>query len=309
MSAVHARATWWHGGVSRLTEAWSTAYSLARAGDSGREGDATPYELALHTWTLDTTPLADVLRIAKRTGWNAVELRRVDFKRVTDAGLPAEHVLDLVRASGLGTAAVGVELGWMFAKGPERERLLAVFDDSCRWAAALSCATVMSPVDRGRGSLEQAAASIREVGDLAAERGVRLALEFNSQAEQFNTLASVREALARADHPRCGLLLDTYHLGRSGGEPQMLVNVAPDEIAYVQYSDVPRSGLRPGMALDRLPPGRGNVPFREIFRLLASKGYRGYLSYEAPNPAAWARDPDDVAREALDATRALLPPA
>ena len=31
--------------------------------------------LALHTWTLDTTPLAEVLEIARGTGWNAVELR------------------------------------------------------------------------------------------------------------------------------------------------------------------------------------------------------------------------------------------
>jgi len=39
----------------------------------------------------------------------------------------------------------------------------------------------------------------------------------------------------------------------------------------------------------------------------ASKGSRSYLSYEAPNPAAWGRDPEAVAREALQATRALLP--
>jgi hypothetical protein len=32
----------------------------------------------------------------------------------------------------------------------------------------------------------------------------------------------------------------------------------------------------------------------------------GPLSYEAPNPAAWARDPVEVAREALLATRAVL---
>ena len=37
--------------------------------------------LALHTWTLDTTPLAEVLRIARSTGWDAVELRRIDFER------------------------------------------------------------------------------------------------------------------------------------------------------------------------------------------------------------------------------------
>jgi sugar phosphate isomerase/epimerase len=42
--------------------------------------------------------------------------------------------------------------------------------------------------------------------------------------------------------------------------------------------------------------------------LLAEKGYAGPLSYEAPNPAAWARDPAQVAREALEATRALLSP-
>ena len=37
----------------------------------------------------------------------------------------------------------------------------------------------------------------------------------------------------------------------------------------------------------------------------SAKGYAGYCSYEAPNPAAWARDPADVAREALEATRAV----
>ena len=43
--------------------------------------------------------------------------------------------------------------------------------------------------------------------------------------------------------------------------------------------------------------------FPQVFALLAEKGYRGPLSYEAPNPAAWGRDPMDVAREALEATR------
>ena len=93
---------------------------------------------ALHTWTLDTTPLAEVLRVARAAGWDAIELRRLDFKRAAENGQSAAQVLDLVRGSGLPVACVGVEMGFMFAEGAERTRLLQAFDESCRWAAGLS---------------------------------------------------------------------------------------------------------------------------------------------------------------------------
>lgn len=263
--------------------------------------------LALHTWTLDSTTLADALRIARATGWGGVELRRIDFRRAEESGQSADSVLDLVRASGLPVACVGVEFGWMWTDGAERTRLLKVFDEQCQRAAALGCDTVMSPVDKDRGDVARAASSVREVGDIAARHGVRLALEFNSQCEQLNTLERAREVLARAGHARCGLLLDAYHLGRSGATPKAVEDVAPAEIVYVQFSDPPRTGLEPGKALDRLPPGQGSFWFREFFGLMADKRYAGFASYEAPNEKAWKRDPADVAREAIEATRAVLP--
>lgn len=195
----------------------------------------------------------------------------------------------------------------MWGAGDERRRLLRVFDEQCASAAALGCATVMSPVDKGRGDARRAVESVRAVGDLAAKHGVRLAIEFNSQAEQLSTLGVMREVMSTAGHPACGLLLDTYHLWRSGATLRELDDVPLAEIAYVQYSDVSARGLEPGKFTDRLPPGQGVVPFAEFFALLARKGYRGFMSYEAPNPAAWARPPEDVAREALAATRARLP--
>lgn len=263
--------------------------------------------LALHTWTLDTTPLPDVIRIVRETGWDAIELRRIDFARAAQAGRSADAVLDEVAASGLPVACVGVELGWMWADGAERERLLRVFAESCAWAKRLGCVTVMSPADKGTGDVARAAASIREVGDIAARNGIRVAIEFNSQAEQWNRLEPMRDVVAKAAHPACGLLLDSYHIGRSGCDMRALEDVKLEEIAYVQYSDVPRTGLVPGQALDRLPPGEGSVPFKEFFALIARRGYGGYMSYEAPNPAAWKRPATDVAREALAATRAVLP--
>src|SRR3990172_3246813 len=235
--------------------------------------------LALHTWTLDTRALGRVLEIARGTGWQAVELRRLDFARAAERGQAAEAVLDLVRLSGLATACVGVALGWMWAEGDERAGLLRAFDESCRWAQALGCGTVMSPVDKGRGDIARAAASIGEVGDIAARHGVRLALEFNSQCEQLNTLASVREVLAKAAHPHVGLLLDAYHLGRSGARPEDLDRVPGAEIAYVQFSDVPRSGLVPGQALERRPPGEGGGAGQGFFAAFERRGYAGYCSY------------------------------
>ena len=68
-------------------------------------------------------------------------------------------------------------------------------------------------------------------------------------------------------------------------------------------AELPAAERRP---TDRLPPGQGCVRWLEVFRLLAEKGYRGYLSYEAPNPLQWARPAVEVAREALEATRSLL---
>src|SRR5689334_22116524 len=135
--------------------------------------------LALHTWTLDTTPLSSVLEIARKTGWDAVELRRIDFERAEAAGQSEAEVLKLVRESGLAVSAVGVTFGWMYAEGESRQQLLAIFEQSCAAAAALGCPRVMSPVDRERGDVARAAESIHEVGEIAARHGVKVAIEFN----------------------------------------------------------------------------------------------------------------------------------
>ena len=124
--------------------------------------------LALHTWTLDTTPLPAALRAARAAGWSAVELRRIDFARAAEAGQPAEAVLELVRGSGLPVACVGGQLGWMFSDGAEQRRLLDAVAESCRWARALGAPVVMSPADLGTGDLGHAAAGVRELGDRAA---------------------------------------------------------------------------------------------------------------------------------------------
>ena len=264
--------------------------------------------LALHTWTLDTTPLASALRAAKRGGWDAVELRRIDFARCFDAGMSYAQVLDLVRASGLKVACIGTEYGLIFARGEEKKQLLKILNETCANAVALDCDLVMiAPGQNPPGTLREGAANFRDGGEIAKTHGVRFALEFNSQHGVINRLEAGREIVALANHPNCGLLFDAYHLERSGGGGRGFEDVAPGETFAFPYSDVPAgppsAAKRP---TDRLLPGRGTVRWREVFQLLLEKHYTGYLSYEAPNPEYWARPPEEVAREAAVATRKLL---
>lgn len=264
--------------------------------------------LALHTWTLDTTPLANALDAAREAGYDAVELRRIDFKRCYDAGMSNEAVLDLIRKAGIKVGILGVEYGWLFAIGDDSKRLFGVFAESCENARALGCDMLMSAPGQVNGPISDAIGHLKRAGDIAAEYGLRLAIEFNSQHDVLNSLAVQRELIEGAAKPNCGYLLDAYHLTRSGAGGRGFENVPGEQIFVFQYSDVPAQAVPAGIRrpTDRLAPGKGIVKWREMLGLLKEKGYTGYLSYEAPNPALWARSPYEVAREGVALTRKLL---
>ncbi len=263
--------------------------------------------LALHTWTLETTPFAETLGIARDTGWNAVEIRRSDVKQCYQAGMSQDDVIRLIRGSGMAVAVAGTEYGLLFAEGDERKRLLAVLDETCVIAKAVGCDMIMTATGQAAGSLDTAVANMRAAADVVAAHGLRIAYEYSSAHQTMNTLDIAQELHARVAHPAFGLLLDTYHLERSGAGGRGFAGVPGEHIFAVQYSDVPTSAP-PGMLrpTDRLTPGTGSVRWAEVFALLAEKSYQGYLSYEAPNPLLWARPAMDAARADVNATRALL---
>ena len=264
-------------------------------------------KFALHTWTIDTTGLAAGLDAAKAAGFDAVELRRSDFVKCFDGGMSRPAVLESIQASGMPVGILGTEYGWFFAPPDEQKRLFSVLRETCEIARALGCGMIMSAPGQVTGTLGQAKAATRAAGDIVGEYGLRLALEFNSQHPVVNRTEVLREIIDAAGHAHCGMLLDAYHLHRSEGVALGLQGVRGEEIFVFQYSDVPTHpelGIR--RPVDRLPPGDGVLDWDELFGLLAGIGYSGYLSYEAPNPALWARSPYEVAAEGLEKTKTLL---
>jgi len=263
--------------------------------------------LALHTWTLDTTPLAQLLPAVKKAGWNGIELRHADFKRCNEAGMSNAQVRDLVRGSGLKVATVGCEYGILFAKGEERRRLVKTLEDTCVSARALGCEMIMTATGPGEGTMRDAVDGLKEAAGVVQAHGMRLAYEYSCAHDWLNNLKVAREILAAVGHKSCGLLIDAYHFERTGVGGRGFEDVPATEIFAFQYSDVPDAPLIAGeRPTDRLLPGQGTVRWKEVFGLLAEKNYQGWLSYESPNPKTWAQPPEQAAREALAATRAQL---
>lgn len=264
--------------------------------------------LALHTWTVDTTPLETALAAAREARFEAVELRRIDFTRCYERGLSNGKVLDLIRAADIPVCSLGCEYGWLFASGNESTRLFDVLEETCENAVALDCPQIMCAPGPNAGDKRDAIENLKRGADICGKFGLTLAIEFNSQHAVINSIAALREILQGTDRPNAGMLLDAYHLERSGAGGRGFADVAPGEFIAFQYSDAPPGPLAADVKrpTDRLPPGQGIVRWHDVLSLLAEKGYDGHLSYEAPNPALWERSPFDVAREGADAMRALI---
>jgi 2-keto-myo-inositol isomerase len=264
--------------------------------------------IAIHTWTLDTTPLPDVLRIARDAGYNGVELRHADFMRCRKAGMSEEAVVKMVADANIKVAVIGTESGVLFESGDELKRLLGSLRYVSEKAVALGCDVIMvSPGQNAPGGIELSKKNLKICAEITAEYGLKLALEFNSRHQVINTLAAGMDVINAVNMKNCGLLLDTYHLHCSRGNGASFKDIPVEQIITFQFSDAPPgppSNTR--MPVDRLPPGKGAAPFVEIFRTLMALNYQGYMSYEAPNPAQWNRPADVVAREGLELVRALL---
>ncbi len=156
------------------------------------------------------------------------------------------------------------------------------------------------------------AAKLGRLSDHAAERGLRVCLEFASFTE-VRSLAAALDILARAERPEAGLLIDPLHFRRTGGAPADLRGVDPSRFPYAQLCDAPAEGPSPDdvagivqEAIDlRLPISEGGLPLGDLLSVLPPATP---LSIELRSKALrdFYPDPADRARALLASTRAGL---
>nr|WP_307873590.1 MULTISPECIES: sugar phosphate isomerase/epimerase [unclassified Frankia] len=145
------------------------------------------------------------------------------------------------------------------------------------------------------------------LAELASERGIQTTIEFAPSL----TISDLDGALAAIRHvarPDFRLLIDTMHLARAGHTPEDLAALDPALIAYAQLSDHTthqRGTVYREDTIDRMVPGEGELPLRDILAALPTDIVIGL---EVPMlSAAQAGEPTEQrARRCVQAARNLL---
>jgi sugar phosphate isomerase/epimerase len=152
------------------------------------------------------------------------------------------------------------------------------------------------------------AESVRALADQAAQRGLLVQLEPFSWSP-LRTLDAAWELVTAAGSPlNLGLLVDTWHLDRSGAGPSILDRIDVDRVYGVQVSDGPVERTGPDLAADnrtgRRWPGEGDLHPERPLGQLTRRGWTGPVGVEVFGPAP--SDPLAHAREAKASLDRLL---
>jgi sugar phosphate isomerase/epimerase len=273
-------------------------------------------DLVLCAGTLMTTPFTARLAPARDAGFRGVSLQPMDAMTFLGNGRSPEDLIALVADHGLAVAEFDAITTWdddhdpPAAWGPDGLAMKAGTAENLVPLAAAVGARSISIVEYYGVSLgtDRAAGGFARACDLAAEHGLLVTLEFLPWTG-VPTLAEAIAVVQAAGRPNGGVLVDSWHLFRSGATLDDLAAVPADRVRYVQIDDapvIPEADPAAETTHRRLVPGDGNLDLVGFVRTLRAIGYAGPLGVEVYSDDLAALDPAEAARRCGDGTREVL---
>ncbi|ANH84043.1 xylose isomerase [Niabella ginsenosidivorans] len=114
--------------------------------------------------------------------------------------------------------------------------------------------------------------ALRRGAEIFEPHGLVMVLEALSDTPDLflRTSAQTYEICKAVNSPSCKILYDIYHMQKNEGNLIVHMNQTWEEIGYIQIGDNP----------GRKEPTTGEINYRNIFKWLHEKGYKGVLGME-----------------------------
>lgn len=279
---------------------------------SGSPQASDPFTFALNTSTISGQKLTLVqeVEIVAKAGYQGIEpwIRELD-QHVKDGGSLADlgkRIKDL----GLSVVdAIGF-FEWAVDDEARRKKALEEARRNMEMVRAIGGTRIAAPpagaTDQADLNLRKAAERYRALLEIGDEFGVTPMVEVWGFSKPISRLGEAAMVAIESGHPKAAILADVYHLHKGGSDFGGLRLLAPDSIPVLHmndYPDLPREKLNDA---DRVYPGDGVAPLKEIFQTLRTLGFRMSLSLELFNRAYWKLDALTVARTGLEKMKAAV---
>lgn len=264
-------------------------------------------QYCLNASTIRPAPLMDKIRIAGEVGFRAIELWTDELDAYIEGGGTLRDVTRALSDAGLAVPTVIAVHGWLGSFGADHTKAVDEAKRRMAQAAEVGAPRMIASPPLGTADLSSGGAQYRELLEIGNSLGISPAMEFLGFVKSVHTIEQAWKIVTDANHPDGSVIMDPFHILRGGGDYRSIAMVPGDKVAIWHWNDAP--GGRPFSEQsdsDRVMPGDGVGPLREMERLIEASGYSGYVSLELFNPALWERDPLEVARIGIDKMRAYF---
>jgi sugar phosphate isomerase/epimerase len=233
-----------------------------------------PPRIAFSTLAFPDATLAAAVSLGRRWGYAGIELRLIDGELI-DPSMPASRRAQ-VRRTLAGLPVVAVDSSIRVTGDDPRPELRRFLELASDWEAPLVrvFGGALGPPPLRQRQLESAVRVLEEAAPLAARLGVAIGVETH---DDFSAAAAIAELLALVPWEQVGAVWDSHHPHRMGETPaEVYANLGP-RILLAQVKDARRT---PDGDWRLVLLGAGEVPARDMLRLLAAGGYPHWISVE-----------------------------
>ena len=155
--------------------------------------------------------------------------------------------------------------------------------------------------------IEDSVQVLRELASIAERHGVALAFEFLGQKDcSVQTLELADEIVSKVNRRNIGLVIDSFHFHTGGSTTKMIEMLDPKRLFIFHINDAEALPQERLTDAQRLLPGLGILPLKEIIAAFKKIGFDANASVEIFRPEYWERDPFELAREAKAAMERVI---
>ncbi|MBU1819928.1 MAG: sugar phosphate isomerase/epimerase [Bacteroidetes bacterium] len=294
----------------------ATAALGSLATPSSASAKAEPFKYALNMSTLRGHKLGfqKEIETASKAGYRHVEIwinTLQDFLKNGKTTADARKILNdngIVAEDAIGFAP------WIVDDASTRAKASEQLKQEMGMLAEIGCKRIAAPpmgATTGEAlDLKKAAERYRTILDLGDTTGVIPHLELWGFSKNLSRLSELMYVAIESGHPSAKVLMDVYHLYRGGTGLQQAAWVGKPYIEVFHVNDYPASPPQNELKdSDRVYPGDGVGPMKELFTILKNPEKPVILSLEVFNPTYYAQDALLVAKTGLakmkEATRGV----